>query len=80
MSYLYSQEPTDCHSHNVTGHLPDFWGFVKDADYAGQRTFHERQLDCWVQRVGEKEFDLNTIRPFFSVVEFRSGARGVHGR
>lgn len=37
-----------CDIHNLTGALPEAWGWLENATYAGRREIHHRTLDLWV--------------------------------
>ena len=50
---LYSQGKGDvhCQVEKVSGNLPMFWGWLPDATYAGNETFHEVVYDQWTYNV-----------------------------
>lgn len=55
-----------CQLEKVSGNLPPFWGWVPNATYEGNKTFHEVVYDVWQYTVRMSVLILEVIAPVWT--------------
>lgn len=75
-----SGEQEHCEVRKVNGSLPEYWDWLKDAKYTGQRTVHEMTMDVWEYRGAGVRVELLVAQDAPNVPRYLNGEVGTSRR